>query len=69
MGQRSCSMCSVQFEIGQHEVLFLDLEPQTFTIIYALFFLALLLSLIFVRPRLPQWLRRRRREFPTISDG
>ena len=42
-----------------HKVLFFDLEPETFTIIYCVFFLALLLSLILIRPRPPRWLRHR----------
>ena len=36
-----------------HTLLFLDLQPSTFTIGYACFFMALVLSFIFVFPELP----------------
>ena len=36
-----------------HTLLFLDLQPSTFTIGYACFFIALVLSFIFVFPELP----------------
>ena len=44
-----------------HRILFFDLAPGAFTIIYCVFFLAMVLSLLVVRPRLPVWLRRGRR--------
>lgn len=41
-----------------HKILYQDWEPETFTIIYCAFFLALVLSLVFIRPRWPRWLCR-----------
>jgi hypothetical protein len=43
-----------------HKVMFFQLEPATFTIIYCTFFLLLVLSFIVVRPR-PPWRRSRER--------
>ena len=37
-------------------VLFLDLAPSTFTVIYVIFFVLLVLSFVVVRPRVPRWL-------------
>ena len=42
-----------------HKIMFFQLEPAIFTIIYSSFFTALVLSFIFVRPRLPGWLSRK----------
>ncbi|MCH2586524.1 MAG: DUF2784 domain-containing protein, partial [Planctomycetes bacterium] len=39
-----------------HKIMFFNLGTTTFIIIYAGFFTALVLSFIFVRPRLPAWL-------------
>ena len=36
-----------------HKVLFFDLDPGTFTVIYSVFFLAMVLSLVFVPPGPP----------------
>lgn len=36
-----------------HKVMFFDLEPSTFTVIYVVFLLALVLSFVVVRPRWP----------------
>ena len=36
-----------------HKLMFWDLEPSTFTIIYVVFFLGIVLSLVFVRVRWP----------------
>ena len=41
-----------------HKIMFFQLQPATFTIIYSSFFTALVLSFIFVRPKLPGWIGR-----------
>lgn len=41
-----------------HRLMFFDLSAGTFTIIYVVFFAALVLSLIVIPPSLPAWLRR-----------
>ena len=41
-----------------HRVMFFELEPEAFTIIYCVFFAALVLSFIVVRPNWPRWLSR-----------
>ncbi|MCI0652229.1 MAG: DUF2784 domain-containing protein [Planctomycetes bacterium] len=41
-----------------HKIMFFELSPKTFLAIYAGVFLAIVLSLIFVFPRLPAFLRR-----------
>ena len=42
-----------------HKIMFFQLEPLTFKIIYGCFFTALLLSFFFGRPRAPGWLTRK----------
>ena len=41
-----------------HKIMFFDLSPGTFTVIYVVFFLVLALSLVLVRPRWPAWLKK-----------
>ena len=43
-------------EYWVHRIIFFDLEPETFTLIYGVFFLALVLSFVFIPPR---WRGRR----------
>lgn len=43
-----------------HKIMFFQLEPGTFTIIYSSFFTALVLSFIFVRPKLPGWFGKKK---------
>ena len=40
-------------EYWVHRIMFFDLEPETFTLIYGVFFLALVLSFVFIPPRWP----------------
>ena len=42
-----------------HKIMFFQMEPVTFQLIYGCFFTALLLSFFFVRPRAPGWLTRK----------
>ncbi len=56
-------------EYWTHRLMFFQLEPSTFTVIYIVFFTLLVGSFVFVRPRLPGFWTRRNVQSPAGEDA